>query len=310
VIAWFRSRGRAPTVAPAVGCFGKLPLDREFLRIHAHHPEGDGLDRWLQGGLAAAHERFAGDPAGERQGLYGVWQGSHFLLPPAQPGQRLCLGHMAPSQDSAGRRYPCACFLLLDPRHVGVADLLPVRYRAYLAAAAEVVAAGQGATERSAWMEQVRSLEAVAGQAEVAPGVADGDRVGDLLARLLPAGADRAGTLQLLVETARRERGGWWLALPASTDEVVAAWLLLAGRLRPVAGDLAAFWGGGRVWLAPPPLAPRSLLFLLGHPVEDDRMVDATIAATVATAARRVTAGLAEAVAKATVADLSRWRWQ
>jgi len=300
-------------VAPAVGCFGKLPLDREFLRVNAHHPEVEGLDRWIQGGLASAHERFAGDPAGEGRGLYGGWSGSHFLLPPAERGQRYCLGHMAPSQDSAGRRYPCTCFVLVDARNAGPVDLLPLRYRGYLAAAAEVVAAGQGAADRSVWMERVRSLEQVAGPDDGGVPVADGDAVGDLLTRLLPGGADRAAHLQLLVEAAQRRRGGWWLALPAAeaavADDGVAAWLHLADRLRPEGGGVAAFWGDGRVWLAAPPLAPRGLLYLLGHTGEDDRLVDATAPATVAAAAGRAGGPVAEAVANATVKDLGRWRW-
>jgi len=312
VSAWFRGRGR--TVAPAVGCFGKLPLDREFLRVNAHHPEVEGLDRWIQGGLASAHERFAGDPAGEGRGLYGGWSGSHFLLPPAERGRRYCLGHMAPSRDSAGRRYPCTCFLLLDPRHAGPAHLLPVRYRGYLTAAAEVVAAGQQAAERGAWMERVRGLEAVAEPGDGGAPVADGDAVGDLLIHLLPGGGDRAAYLQILVEAAQRRRGGWWLALPAVAEAAVAeygvaAWLRLADLLRPEGGGVAAFWGDGQVWLAAPPLSPRGLLYLLGHAGEDDRLVDTTDPATVAAAAGRATAPVAEAVANASVAELARWRW-
>jgi len=309
VSAWFR--GRARTVAPAVGCFGKLPLDREFLRVNAHYPEVEGLDRWIQGGLAVAHEQLAGDPAGEGRGLYGGWHGSHFLLPPAERGQRYCLGHMAPSEDSAGRRYPCTCFLLLDARGAGPAHLLPLRYRAYLAAAEAVVAAGRGETERGAWMERVRSLESVAMPGNGEATVTEGDGVGALLAQLLPAGADATGHLQLLVEAAQRPRGGWWLALPAAAEEAVAAWLLFADHLRPDgASGVAAFWGNGRVWLAAPPLAPRGLLYLLGHAGEDDRLVDATEAATVAAAAGRAGEPVAGAVANATVAELARWRWR
>ncbi len=305
--AWLRGRGR--TVAPAVGCFGKLPLDREFLRVNAHHPEVEGLDRWIQEGLASAHERFAGDPAGEGRGLYGGWPGSHFLLPPAERGQRYCLGHLAPSQDAAGRRYPCACFLLVDGRDAGPPALLPLRYRGYLAAAAKVVAAGQVAGDRGAWMERVRTLESVAAPGDGAA-VSDGAAVGELLGHLSPHGADPVGYLQIMVEAARRPRGGWWLALPApAAEESVAAWLHLANLLRSGESGLAAFWGGDRVWLAAPPLSPRGLLYLLGHAGEDDRLVDTTDSATVAAAAGRAGAPVADAVARATVAELGRWRW-
>ncbi len=307
--AWFRGRSRA--VAPAVGCFGKLPLDREFLRVNAHHPEVEGLDQWIQGGLAAAHDRLRGDPAGEGRGLYGAWRGSHFLLPPSQAGQRYCLGHLAPSEDSAGRRYPCTCFLLVEARQAGPGALLPLRYRDYLAAAAGVVAAGQTAADRGAWMERVRGLEAAAVAAEGVAPLAAGEGLGTLLTRLLPAGGDPAATMQLLVESLGRRRGGWWLALPASAaEEAAAAWLQLAGAVAGEGGELAAFWGGDRLWLAAPPLAPRGLLYLLGHQGEDDWLVDATDPATVAAAADRVSTAVVEAVGRATVAELGRWRWQ
>jgi len=319
VTAWFR--GRARTVAPAVGCFGKLPLDREFLRVNAHHPEVEGLDRWIQGGLAAAHERSAGDPAGEGRGLYGDWTGSHFLLPPAAAGQRYCLGHMAPSQDSAGRRYPCVAFLLAPPREAEPIYLAPLRFLPFFDAAAAVVGSGMAAADRSAWLDEVRGLTGVA-----APGVAPAapeEAVGVRLGRLLPDGdADAvAGVLQLLVETVvGRPRGGWVLRLPLTREPLsrgVADWLHLLDQLRPRgAAEQVALWGpvaadGAALWVIGGQPTPRAFLFLVDGG-GDDRLVDATDPDTVAQATSRVGDGVVEALAGDGIAvsrlSLCNWR--
>jgi len=319
VTAWFL--GRARTVAPAVGCFGKLPLDREFLRVNAHHPEVEGLDRWIQGGLAAAHERSAGDPAGEGRGLYGGWTGSHFLLPPATAGQRYCLGHMAPSQDSAGRRYPCVAFLLAPPREVEPIYLAPLRFLPFFDAAAAVVDRGMAAADRGAWLDQVRDLTGVAA-AGAASAVAE-ETVGARLGRLLPGdgAAVAPGVLQILVETvAGRPRGGWVLRLPIageSSSRGVTDWLHLLDQLRPRgAAEPVALWGpaaadGAALWVIGGQPTPRAFLCLVDGG-GDDRLVDATDSDTVAQATTRVGHSVAEALAGDGVAvsrlSLCNWR--
>ena len=98
MIGWLRNRA---TTTPVVGCYGKLPLDREFLRLNATHPEVEAVDRWIQAGMAAAHSRLDGRPEGEGRGVYGGWRGSDFIFPPPEKGQRNKSRAIVPSMSQA-----------------------------------------------------------------------------------------------------------------------------------------------------------------------------------------------------------------
>jgi type VI secretion system ImpM family protein len=309
VIGWLRRRGEATAT---VGCYGKLPLDREFLRLNATAPEVEAVDRWVQAGMAAAHSRLDGTPEGAGRGVYGGWRGGDFLIPPQERGQRYCLGHIHPSQDSAGRRFPCTLFLLASGRQAEPAYLAPLRYHAYLEAAAQVVQLGEEIGDRAAWLERVRGLASLAEPRAVDFPVEEG--VAERLARLLPDGASHAATLQLLVETVvDRPRGGWVVRLPVvGNATAVAGWLHLVECLRPRDGAAhAAVWGDAALWLAAGSPAPGLFLNLLGL-AEDDRLVDGGDPATLAAVAGRVLPGVTAALDPGGVAlsRLSSWRWR
>jgi type VI secretion system protein ImpM len=310
VIGWLRRRGEATTT---VGCYGKLPLDREFLRLNASAPEVEAVDRWIQAGMAAAQGRMDNTPDGAGRGLYGSFRGGDFLMPPQERGQRYCLGHLHPSQDSAGRRFPCTLFLLADGRHVEPTYLAPLRYHTYLAGAARVVQQGEEMGDKAAWLERVRNLASVAEPREVDFPAEEG--LSGRLARLLPDEARHAPTLQLLVETVvDRPRGGWVVRLPVAGDEEagVAGWLHLADGLRPREGAAhAALWGNGVLWLVAGSPTPGLFLNLLGL-LQDDRLVDGGDEATLTAARGRLFPGVAAALGAGGVAitRLANWRWR
>ena len=309
MIGWLRGRA---TTTPVIGCYGKLPLDREFLRLNATHPEVEAVDRWIQGGMAAAQSRLAGRPEGEGRGVYGGWRGGDFLFPPPEKGQRYCIGHMHPSQDSAGRRFPCTLFLLAGVRQAEPAFLVPLRYHAYLDGAAQVARTGEEMGDRSAWLERVRGLAALAEPREVVFPVEEG--LGGRLSRLLPDAEIYAPTLQLLIETAvDRPRGGWALRLPAvEVQGAVSGWLQLLDCLRRRdAAPHAAVWGDGVLWVFGGPPSSGLFLNLLGMPL-DDRLVDAMDGETLAAAGRRLASGIAAALdaGGVPVPRLASWRWR
>jgi type VI secretion system protein ImpM len=309
VIGWLRSRA---ATTPVVGCYGKLPLDREFLRLNATHPEVEAVDRWIQGGMAAAHSRLDGRPEGEGRGVYGGWRGGDFVFPPPEKGQRYCIGHMHPSQDSAGRRFPCTLFLLAGARQAEPAFLVPLRYQAYLDGAAQVARSGEEMVDRTAWLERVRGLASLA---EPREGAFPGDEgLGARLSRLLPDPEIYAPTLQLLIETVvDRPRGGWALRLPVVEEQgAVSGWLHLLDCLRPRdAAPHAAVWGDGVLFAVGGPPGAGVFLNLLGM-TQDDRLVDGMDGETLAAASRRLATGIATALdaGGVPVSRLSGWRWR
>ena len=92
-----------------VGCFGKLPLSPEFIRVNAKGSAVQVFDQWLQEGLHG----------------YRASSGSHwirdylqsdtwnFLFHP-RGGTECLVGVMTPNQDKAGRGFPMAIFLRME----------------------------------------------------------------------------------------------------------------------------------------------------------------------------------------------------
>jgi type VI secretion system ImpM family protein len=121
-------------VPAAVGFFGKIPAERDFVRVNAGAFLRAGLDRWFQEGvehMKCKHTQLPEEPA-------------HFLLgPPAGPAS--FVGVFAPGQDALGRTFPVVIFAVLDqpPAHVDF-PLLPLRLASFWEASTRVAMAAQG----------------------------------------------------------------------------------------------------------------------------------------------------------------------
>lgn len=92
------------------GCFGKLPISREFLVDRAPDLSASGLDTWISEGMA-----FARGPLGSR------WKPLATGFPPyryAWTGrdrkERFLYGELVPSEDAAGRIHPFTVFGVVD----------------------------------------------------------------------------------------------------------------------------------------------------------------------------------------------------
>ncbi len=111
----------APAAAGAVGFYGKIPAQRDFIRINAGAFLRAGLDRWLQEGVE------------HLQGLQLPAETTCFLLSPAA-GTQSFVGALAPGTDSLGRAFPVVIFAAVDqPSHAGC-SLLPLRLASFCAA--------------------------------------------------------------------------------------------------------------------------------------------------------------------------------
>lgn len=102
----------APEVV-RLGCFGKLPLSREFI---VEGPlAGSGFDRWLSDGVGLAKARL-GARFDERISSFPryrfFWDGLH---------ERLA-GVIIPSADAAGRKHPFAVFATLRGRRTSALE--------------------------------------------------------------------------------------------------------------------------------------------------------------------------------------------
>jgi type VI secretion system ImpM family protein len=94
------------------GCFGKLPVSREFLVGEARGLAESRFDRWIGEGLGIAKmllgarydEKVTSFPA-----YWFVWG--------AGSGGKMLAGRLAPSEDGAGRKHPFALFGYCDARN-------------------------------------------------------------------------------------------------------------------------------------------------------------------------------------------------
>jgi type VI secretion system protein ImpM len=126
-----------------VGLFGKIPAERDFVRVNAGAFLRAGLDRWFQEGvehLQSEHARLPEEPG-------------CFMLSPIVGAQPF-VGVLAPGEDALGRAFPVVIFAVLDPPPARVDfPLLPLRLASFweasarLATAAHALATAQLAAE-------------------------------------------------------------------------------------------------------------------------------------------------------------------
>ena len=103
-----------------VGCFGKLPLSPEFIRVNAKGATLDAFDQWIQEGLLWCRAKIG--PQWRNDFLQSEpW---HFLFQIPKQKEWL-IGVITPSQDKAGRGFPMTVFLRFENRY-GDQKLIPM----------------------------------------------------------------------------------------------------------------------------------------------------------------------------------------
>jgi type VI secretion system protein ImpM len=209
-----------------VGFFGKIPAERDFVRVNAGGFLQAGLDRWLQEGVE--HVRGAQLPA----------EPACFLLSPAAGAQPF-VGVLAHSQDALGRAFPVLIFAALDSQRVREGfPLLPVRLASFLEASARLAVAAQAlaAVQLAAQIDTLASGFRTAVQAPDINAVLVRTSCSDLRAAVGgPAGAAACALTTLIAACSQAkacESPARVLTLdcPAPTDELRIFWLELVRR--------------------------------------------------------------------------------
>jgi type VI secretion system protein ImpM len=139
-----------------VGCFGKLPLSPEFIRVNAKGPTLQIFDQWLQEGLH-----------GYRASAGGSWiqdylQSDTWSFLFGVPGGTECLlGVVTPNQDKAGRGFPMAIFLRIDPQEfAGRLYKVPLYFQSFMDWAKQMVEEAWKGSSLQEFRELVSSWEA------------------------------------------------------------------------------------------------------------------------------------------------------
>ncbi len=92
-----------------VGCFGKLPLSPEFIRVNANGSVVRVLDQWLQEGIHYARSKRG------KTWIQDFLQADTWNFVFAPPGKdEFLVGVASPNQDRAGRTFPFFVFVLIS----------------------------------------------------------------------------------------------------------------------------------------------------------------------------------------------------
>ncbi len=245
--------------APVCGYYGKLPVSREFLRLHAAGPELRLLDEWFERGVQYA-KRQSGSGWPTLLEEADIWD---FLFVPEGNGRVVC-GAVFASRDQAGRSFPFLSFLLLERGPLlGVPWLIPLECRQFLSQARQLLQQLRADLDWNAFRAKVAALPA---EVESAASIEGGfekylaqTTTGEFRSRLCGAvghvehhGVDFEQALPLHPAGKRTGlEGGWGLKLPLAqrgTAETydVSFWLGLHARLHDGRQGtwpaLMAFW--------------------------------------------------------------------
>jgi len=255
-----------PAGPAAVGFFGKIPAERDFVRVNAGTFLRAGLDRWFQEGIEQLQRERTHLPA----------EPAHFLLSPAA-GAPAFVGTLAPGEDALGRAFPVVVFAALDSHLVsGGFPLLPIWFASFCEASARLATAAHAL----AAAQLVAEIETLA--SEFRPVVQASDinthlvrsSCSDLRTAVggPPEAAAYALTTLIAACSQSRTPGSparvLVLDCPAPTDELRAFWLELVGRHLGATVQIPPFlWtrDSGRLLVALGP-APSLMLAYLADP--------------------------------------------
>jgi len=174
------------------GCFGKLPVSREFLVDDARRLSESGFDRWIGEGLGLAKARF-GPRADKLVDNFPTWR---FLWKGLRSRQHL-YGLLSRGEDGAGRRHPFSVHAWCDVP--GGASAGAVMALANIdGALAQVLEQCQAATTTQALLEIVRTAPPP------------------------PSPDDRTGATELANQARNSPTGTWNLNHGADTAKVFA----------------------------------------------------------------------------------------
>ena len=227
---------------PTVGLYGKIPAERDFVRINAGDFQHAGLDQWFAQGIECLHS--------ERIRLPD--EAVHFVL--VAPNGETFVGGFRPGEDAVGRNFPLVISVRLEARRL--LDALPLFssvFGPFFEAATTVAEAARGLSTQDLaaqvdWLKQTLEQSApslpldelLAGSSFFELRVAIGG--------MNEGGAYALSTLATACEQAAAKppesaKQTTTLECPTPTDGMRAFWLeLIRRRLGPGASAPSLMW--------------------------------------------------------------------
>jgi type VI secretion system ImpM family protein len=247
---------------PAVGLYGKILAERDYVRINAGDFQHAGMDQWFQQGVECLHA--------ERTRLPDEATG--FLL--LSPDGEAFVGGFRPGEDAVGRNFPLVISVRLEARNlVDALPLLPTIFGPFFEAAATVAEAARGLTAQDL-ASQVDWLKETLGHTPDAlplDSLLAGSSFFELRVAVggLKEGAAYAlHTLgsaceQALSKPAESAKQTVTLDCPTPTEGMRAFWLeLIRRRLGATGTTPSLMWTTNRLLVALGPAPPQMLAYL------------------------------------------------
>ncbi len=247
---------------PAAGLYGKIPAERDFVRINAGDFQQAALDRWFQEGvecLHAEHTRLPDEP-------------THFLL--IAPGGDAFVGGFMPGEDAVGRNFPLVVSVRLEAHKLDEAlPLLPSIFGPFYEAAATVAEAARGLSAQDLaaqvdWLKETLKQSAPALPLDELLAGSSFFELRVAIGALNEGGAYALHTLTTACEQASTKppesaKQTVTVECPTPTDGMRAFWLeLICRKLRQGAVAPSVMWTQSRLLVALGPAPPQMLAYL------------------------------------------------
>lgn len=260
------SRTSLPRIRePAAGLYGKIPAERDFVRINAGDFQQAGLDRWFQEGIECLHAEHTHLPS----------EPTHFMV--TSPGGDAFVGGFMPGEDAVGRRFPLVISVRLEARSlVEALPLLPSIFGPFFEAATTVAEAARGLSAQDLaaqvdWLKQTLEQSAPALPLDALLAGSSFFELRVAIGGLREGGAYALHTLSTACEQAcakppESAKQTVTLECPTPTDGMRAFWLeLIRRKLHPDAATPSVMWTPSRLLVALGP-APAQMLAYLANP--------------------------------------------
>jgi type VI secretion system ImpM family protein len=248
---------------PAAGLYGKIPAERDFVRINAGDFQHAGLDQWFQQGVEGLHA--------ER--IFLRDEPTHFLLISPTTGDTFVGGFM-PGEDAVGRHFPLVISVRLEARKL--LEALPIFsqiFGPFFEAATTVAEAARGLSAQDLaaqvdWLKQTLEQgnpalpldELLAGSSffELRVAIGSLSEGGGYALHTLTTACEQA-----TAKPAESAKQTITVECPTPTDGMRAFWLeLVRRRLGPGAATPSLMWTSSRLLIALGPPPPQMLSFL------------------------------------------------
>ena len=247
---------------PAVGLYGKIPAERDFVRINAGDFQQAGMDQWFAQGIECLHT--------ERIRLPD--EAVHFLL--VSPSGETFVGGFRPGEDAVGRNFPLVIAVRLEARQlIDALPLIPSVFGPYFEAATTVAEAGRGlsAVDLAAQVDWLKQTLAQTAPALPLDELLAGSSFFELrvaIGGLNEGSAYALSTLATACEQAvtrppESAKQTVTLECPTPTEGMRAFWLeLIRRRLGAGASTPSLMWTASRMLVTLGPAPPQLLAFL------------------------------------------------